>query len=96
MKTNPKRENGASLTKRADNGAPVDSRPHPQIASKTGRFDQFSHMNSASMTKAKTEILRAAEVITRAGCRDVVIISTQQYIRFIVTINLPKPRYAYL
>ena len=90
MKTNPTRENGAMLTKKADNGAPENSRIHPQIAPKPGRSDQFSHTNSVNITKA--EILRTAEAITQAGCRDVLIISTQECVRFIVTINLPKPR----
>jgi hypothetical protein len=90
MKTNPTRENAAMLTKRADNGAPADSRPHPQIAPKPGRSDQFSHMNSVSITKA--EILRTAEAIKQAGCRDVLIIYTPEFVRFIVTTNLPKSR----
>ena len=90
MKTNPTRENGAMLTKRTDNGASAESRPHPQIAPKPGRSDQFSHMNSVSITEA--EILRTAEAIRQARCRDVLIISTPEYIRFVVTIKLPKPR----
>jgi hypothetical protein len=50
----------------------------------------FSHMNEVSLTKA--EIWRTAEAIMQAGCRDVLIISTPEYVRFIVTIKLPKPR----
>jgi hypothetical protein len=50
----------------------------------------FSHMNSVSITKA--EILRTAEAIRQAGCRDVLIIGTPEYVRFIVTVKLPKPR----
>ena len=50
----------------------------------------FSHMNEVSITKA--EILRAAEAIRRAGCRDVLIIYTPEFVRFIVTIKFPKSR----
>jgi hypothetical protein len=90
MKTNPTRENAAMLTKRADNGAPADSRRHLQIAPKSGRSDQFSHMNEVRITKA--DIWRTAEAVKQAGCRDVLIISTPEYVRFIVTVKLPKSR----
>jgi hypothetical protein len=50
----------------------------------------FSHINEVSLTKA--EILRSAEAIRQAGCRDVLIISTREYVRFILTVKLPKPR----
>jgi hypothetical protein len=44
MKTNPTRENAAMLTKRADNGAPADSRPPPQIAPKARQIGPiFAH-----------------------------------------------------
>jgi len=90
MKRNPTRRNAARLIKRADSGAPADSRPHPQTAPKPGKSDQFSRMNSVSMTNA--EILRTGEAVRQAGCRDVLIISTQDYVRFILTVKLPKPR----
>jgi hypothetical protein len=50
----------------------------------------FSHMNEVRITKA--EILRTAEAIKQAGCRDVLIISTPEYVRFIVTMKLPQTR----
>jgi len=50
----------------------------------------FSHLNEVRITKA--EIWRTAEAIKQAGCRDVLIISTPEYVRFIVTVKLPKPR----
>ena len=50
----------------------------------------FSHINAVSITKA--EIWRTAEAIKQAGCRDVLIISTLEYVRFIVTIKFPKSR----
>ena len=50
----------------------------------------FSHINAVSITKA--EILRAAEAIRQAGCRDVLIIYTPEFVRFIVTIKFPQPR----
>ena len=50
----------------------------------------FSHINEVNITKA--EILRAAEAIRQAGCRDVLIVYTPNFVRFIVTIKLPKSR----
>ena len=50
----------------------------------------FSHMNEVNITK--TEIWRTAEAIKRAGCRDVLIIRTAEYVRFIVTVKFPKSR----
>jgi len=50
----------------------------------------FSHMDEVRITKA--EIWRTAEAIKQAGCRDVLIVSTPEYVRFIVTMKLPKPR----
>ena len=50
----------------------------------------FSHMNEVRITKA--EVWRTAEAIKQAGCRDVLIVSTPEYVRFIVTMKLPKPR----
>jgi hypothetical protein len=47
-------------------------------------------MNEVRITKA--EIWRTAEAIQQAGCRDVLIVSTPEYVRFIVTVKLPKPR----
>ncbi len=92
MKTNPTRENAAMLTKRADNGAPADSRPHPQIAPKPGRSGTttFSHINEMNIMKA--DIWRTAKAIKQAGCRDVLIIYTPEFVRFIVTIKFPQPR----
>jgi hypothetical protein len=90
MKTNPTRENAAMLTKRADNGAPADSRPHPQIVPKPGGLGQFSHMNAVSVAEA--DIWRTAKAIKQAGCRDVLIIYTPEFVRFIVTTMLPKSR----
>ena len=50
----------------------------------------FSHINAVSITKA--EIWRTAEAIKQAGCRDVLIIYTPEFVRFIVTIKFPQPR----
>jgi len=47
-------------------------------------------MNEVRITKA--EIWRTASALKQAECRDVLIISTPEYVRFIVTITLPKPR----
>ena len=50
----------------------------------------FSHVNAVSVAEA--EILRTAEAISQAGCRDVLIIYTPEFVRFIVTTKFPKSR----
>ena len=50
----------------------------------------FSHINEMNITKA--DIWRTAEAIKRAGCRDVLIIYTPEFVRFILTIKFPKSR----
>ena len=50
----------------------------------------FSHMNAVSVAEA--EIRRTAKAINQAGCRDVLIIYTPEFVRFIVTTKLPKSR----
>jgi len=90
MKRNPIPENSGVPPNAAGNGESALSRSHPRIASKPGRSDQFSHMNSVSVAKA--EIRRTAKDINEAGCRDVLIIYTPEFVRFIVTTKLPKSR----
>jgi hypothetical protein len=48
----------------------------------------FSHVSAVSVAEA--EILRTAKAIKQAGCRDVLVIGTAEYVRFIVTIKLPN------
>ena len=50
----------------------------------------FSHMNAVSIAKA--EIWRTAKAIKQARYRDVLIIYTPEFVRFIVTTKLPQPR----
>ena len=50
----------------------------------------FSHMNSVS--EAVAEIRRTAKAIKQAGCRDVLIIYTPEFVRFIITTKFPKSR----
>jgi hypothetical protein len=49
-----------------------------------------SHINEVNIRK--TDIWRTAEAIRQAGCRDILIISTPEYVRFIATIKFPKSR----
>ena len=86
MKRNPTPENRGVRSKVAR----ADSRSHPRIDVKQEPLGltTFSHMNEVRITKA--EIWRTAEAIKQAGCRDVLIISTPEYVRFVVTIKLPK------
>ena len=50
----------------------------------------FSHMSAVSVAEA--EILRTAKAIKQAGCRDVLIIYTPEFVRFIITTKFPKSR----
>jgi hypothetical protein len=50
----------------------------------------FSDMNA--VRKTKREIWRTALALDQAGCQDVLIVGTAEYVRFIVTIKFPKPR----
>jgi hypothetical protein len=50
----------------------------------------FSHMNAVSVAVA--EIRRTAKAIKQAGCRDVLIIYTPEFVRFIITTKFPKSR----
>ena len=50
----------------------------------------FAHVSAVSVAEA--EILRTANAIKQAGCRDVLIIYTPEFVRFIVTTKLPKSR----
>jgi hypothetical protein len=92
VKTNPNPENPGGRTKSAGKGALPDSRSDPRNAPEPCDFEPttFSQMNEVNITK--TDIWRTAEAIKRAGCRDVLIVYTPDFVRFIVTIELPKAR----
>ena len=79
MKRNPTPENRGVRIKVAR----ADSRPHPRIDVKPEPFGRatLSDMNSVIIT---------ADAIRQAGCRDVLIVSTPDYVRFIVTVKLPQ------
>ena len=90
MKRNPIPENSGVPPNAAGNGESADSRSHPRIVPKPGGLGQFSHMNAVSVAEA--DIWRTAKAIKQAGCRDVLIIYTPEFVRFIVTTKLPKSR----
>ena len=92
MKTNPNPENPGGRAESARKGALPDSRSNPRNAPEPGDFGPttFSYVNEMNITKA--DIWRTAEAIKRAGCRDVLIIYTPEFVRFIVTTKLPKSR----
>jgi hypothetical protein len=84
MKRNPTPENRGVTFKVPKSGL-ADSSPHPRVGLTT-----FSDMNA--VRKTKREIWRATKAIKQAGCRDVLIVGTAEYVRFIVTIKLPQSR----
>jgi len=92
MNRNPNPENPGGRTKSARKRALADSRSDPRSAPEPGDFGPtaFSHLNAVSVAEA--EIRRTAKAIKQAGCRDVLIIYTPEFVRFIVTTKLPQSR----
>ena len=72
-----------------DAGGFAVSSPNCSKAQRIGSA-AFSHMGAVRVAEA--EILRTAKAIKQAGCRDVLIIYTPEFVRFIVTIKFPKSR----
>ena len=88
MKRNPTPEDRGVRTKVAR----ADSRSHPRIDVKPEPFGLTTLSDVNAVRKTKREIWRTALALKLAGCRDVLIISTPDYVRFIVTVKLPQPR----
>jgi hypothetical protein len=88
MKRNPTPENRGVRTKVAR----ADSRSHPRIDVKPEPFGLTTLSDMNAVRKTKREILLTALALKRAACRDVLIVGTAEYVRFIVTVKLPKPR----
>jgi hypothetical protein len=88
MKRNPTPENRGVRTKVAR----ADSRSHPGIDVKPEPFGLTTLSDMNGVRNTKREMWRTAEALDQAGCRDVLIVGTAEYVRFIVTIKLPKPR----
>ena len=88
MKRNPTPENRGVRTKVAR----AVSRSHPRIDVKPEPFGLTTLSDMNAVRKTKREILRTALALKSAGCRDVLIVNTAEYVRFIVTMNLPQPR----
>ena len=88
MKRNPPPENRGVRTKVARAG----SRSHPRIDVEPEPFGLTTFLDANAVRKTKREIWRTASALKPAGCRDVLIIGTAEYVRFMVTIKLPKPR----
>jgi hypothetical protein len=88
MKRSPTPENRGVRTR----VAPADSRSDPRIDVKPESFGLTTFSDANAVRKTKREIWRTAIALKQAECRDVLIIGTAEYVRFIVTIKLPKPR----
>jgi hypothetical protein len=91
VKRNPTPENPGRRTKGGRKRCAGRFAVSSANCSKAGQIGPttFSHMDEVRITKA--EIWRAASALKQAGCRDVLIIGTAEYVRFMVTIKLPKP-----
>ena len=88
MKRNPTPENRGVRTEVAR----ADSRAHPRIDVKPEPFGLTTLSDMNAVRKTKREIWRTALALEQAGCRDVLIVETAEYVRFIVTIKFPNPR----
>jgi hypothetical protein len=88
MKRNPTPENRGVRTKVAR----ADSRSHPRIDVKPEPFGLTTLSDINAVRKTKREICRTALALEQAECRDLLIVGTAEYVRFIVTIKLPRPR----
>ena len=88
MKRNPTPENRGARTKVAR----AHSQSHPRIDVTPEPFGVTTLSDMNAVRKTKREIWRTALAIKQAGCRDVLIVRTAEYVRFIVTIKLPKTR----
>jgi hypothetical protein len=88
MKRNPTPENRGVRTKVAR----ADSRSHSRIDVKPEPFGLTTLLDMNAVRKTKRELWRTALAIKQARCRDVLVVDTAEYVRFIVTIKLPKPR----
>ena len=88
MKRNPNPENRGIRTEVAR----ADSRAYPRIDVKPEPFGLTTLSDMNAVRKTKREIWRTALAIRQAGCRDVLVISTPEYVRFVVTMKLPQPR----
>ena len=86
MKRNPTPENRGVRTEVAR----ADSRSHLRIDVKPEPFGLTTLSDMNAVRKTKREIWRTALAIKEAGCRDVLIVGTEDYVRFIVTIKFPK------
>ena len=88
MKRNPTPENRGVRTKVAR----ADSRSHPRIDVKPEPFGLTTLSDMNAVRKTKRAIWRTALALEQAGCRDVLVIGTAEYVRFIVTMKFPKSR----
>ena len=88
MKRNPTPENRGIRTEVPR----ADSRAHPRIDVKPESFGLTTLSDMNAVRKTKREIWRTALALKQAECRDVLIVGTAEYVRFIVTIKLPKSR----
>src|SRR5438132_11287008 len=90
MKRNPTPENRGRRTKGGRKRCAGRFAVSSANCSKAGQIEPttFSNMNEVRTTKA--ENCRTAEAIMQAGCRDVLIISTTEYVRYIVRMKLPQ------
>ncbi len=88
MKRNPSPENRGVRTEVAR----ADSQAHPRIDVKPAPFGLTTLSDTNAVRKTQREIWRTALALKQAECRDVLIVGTAEYVRFIVTIKLPKPR----
>jgi len=88
MKRNPPPENRGVRTKVARAG----SRSQLRIDVKPEPFGLTTLSDINAIRETKLEIWRTTFALKQARCRDVLIVSTPDYVRFIATVKLPRLR----
>ncbi len=78
--------------RQGDTGISVSGLLQPKAKRKQAEEKDGQHEGGKICSEIICLDWRTAEAIKQAGCRDVLIVSTPEYVRFIVTMKLPQPR----
>ena len=92
MKRKPTPKDPGLRMKMPGYGALADSAVSSPNCSKAQRIGSAAFSHVGAVRVAEAEILRTAKAIKQAGCRDVLIIYTPEFVRFVATIKFPKSR----
>ena len=92
MKRNPTPENRGRRTKGGRKRCVARFAVSSANRFEAGQIGPTTFLDANAVRKTQREIWRTALALKQAECRDVLIVGTAEYVRFIATIKLPKPR----